>query len=201
MADREAFEQAYGKQYGTIRCAYDESGAVTHITKHIDPAMKEIYLQLMQVRCSSLAVILDVEEENGEALVHQEYIDGETLSEWTSDPGDAELIRMAMDVAQALKVVHALTPPIIHRDIKPANIMRRKNGGYVLVDFDAGRRIRSDAAGDTQIMGTVGYAAPEQFGLRQTDARSDIFSLGFRVRITRRTGSRSAHRQAQWLPG
>lgn len=178
MAEREAFDRVYEKTYGKVRYAYDESGAVTHVIKRIDPEMKEIYLRLMQVRSSNLAVILAVKEENGQVLVHQEYIDGECVSEWTGDPGDAELMRMAKDVAQALKVVHGMQPPIIHRDIKPANIMRRKSGGYVLVDFDAGRVVKHDAQGDTQVMGTVGYAAPEQFGLRQTDARTDIFSLG-----------------------
>ena len=178
MAEKEAFEQMYDKLYGKVRYAYAENGAVSHVIKQIDPELKEIYQQLMQVRCSNLAVIYGITEENGEVLVHQEYIDGECVSEWTGDPGDTEIIRMAMDVAQALKAVHALQPPIIHRDIKPSNIMRRKNGSYVLVDFDASRRVNPEAMGDTQIMGTVGYAAPEQFGLMQTDARSDIFSLG-----------------------
>ena len=178
MAEREAFEQIYREKYGKIRYACDENGCVTHVIKRIDPEMKEVYLRLMKVQDSHLAVIYAVTEEEGQVLVHQEYIDGESVDQWTHDPGDDELIRLAKDVACALRTVHALQPPIIHRDVKPGNIMRRKSGGYVLVDFDAGRVVKHGAQGDTQVIGTVGYAAPEQFGLRQSDARTDIFSLG-----------------------
>lgn len=44
-----------------------------------------------------------------------------------------------LDIAQALKTLHSLEPPVIHRDIKPSNIIKSKAGMYVLVDFDASR--------------------------------------------------------------
>ena len=62
--------------------------------------------------------------------------------------------------------------------IKPSNIILSDSGRYVLIDFDASRRFAEEAAEDTVLLGTFGYAAPEQYGFSQTDARSDIFSLG-----------------------
>ncbi len=83
-----------------------------------------------------------------------------------------------MDICAALAAIHSLEPPIVHRDVKPENIMEREGGGYVLIDFDAARIYDENARADTQCIATVGYAAPEQYGLSQTDVRSDIFSLG-----------------------
>ena len=64
-----------------------------------------------------------------------------------------------------------MTPPVIHRDIKPSNIILSDSGRYVLIDFDASRRFAEEAAEDTVLLGTFGYAAPEQYGFSQTEAR------------------------------
>ena len=66
---------------------------------------------------------------------------------------------------------------IIHRDVKPENVIVEKSGRVVLIDFNASR-IKSDASKDTVIMGTIGYASPEQLGLAKTDARTDIYAVG-----------------------
>ena len=65
----------------------------------------------------------------------------------------------------------------VHRDIKPENIILRGSDA-VLIDFDASRLCKAENTTDTQIMGTTGYAAPEQYGFSQTDARADIYALG-----------------------
>jgi eukaryotic-like serine/threonine-protein kinase len=69
-------------------------------------------------------------------------------------------------------------PPIIFRDLKPANIMRTPQGDLFLIDFGIARLFKPGKFRDTVAMGSPGYAAPEQFGKAQTDARSDIYSLG-----------------------
>lgn len=66
---------------------------------------------------------------------------------------------------------------IVHRDIKPAHILRQ-GGRLRLIDFDAARLMREDAAPDTRHLGTIGYAPPEQYGYGQTDGRSDVYALG-----------------------
>ena len=66
---------------------------------------------------------------------------------------------------------------IIHRDIKPSNLILQ-SGKIRLIDFDAARIFKEGKAEDTKLLGTKGYAPPEQYGSGQTDQRSDIYSLG-----------------------
>ena len=82
---------------------------------------------------------------------------------------------MLLGLCDALTALH--DRGIVHRDIKPENVMVDKSGRVVLIDFNASR-IESEAIKDTVIMGTVGYASPEQLGLAQTDARTDIYAIG-----------------------
>lgn len=69
-------------------------------------------------------------------------------------------------------------PPIIHRDIKPSNILLTPSDHVILIDFDASREFDAGKPEDTVLLGTREYAAPEQYGFGQSDARSDIYALG-----------------------
>lgn len=63
--------------------------------------------------------------------------------------------------------------------MKPANIMLKPDGNVTLIDFGTAREFKEKNLADTTCLGTVGYAAPEQFGgMGQTDARTDIYCLG-----------------------
>lgn len=70
----------------------------------------------------------------------------------------------------------------MHRDIKPENVIVRGSKA-VLIAFDASRIFKSESSADTQILGTTGYAAPEQYGIAQTDQRADIYSVGVPLNI------------------
>lgn len=91
---------------------------------------------------------------------------------------EAEVIRYVIDLIDILEGLHSSLSVIIHRDIKPSNIMVSNDGVLKLIDFDISRVYKTDKTTDTMILGTYGYAAPEQFGFNQTDARTDIYSIG-----------------------
>ena len=61
--------------------------------------------------------------------------------------------------------------PIIYRDMKPSNLMKTPEGTVKLIDFGIAREYKVDAKSDTLLLGTKGYAAPEQEGLAQTDEK------------------------------
>ncbi|MGN1250061.1 MAG: serine/threonine protein kinase, partial [Candidatus Spyradocola sp.] len=159
------------------RFVRDGTGCITHVVKRVGAAQREVYEVLRGLRDPHLPHVFTIEEADGGWDVCCEYVRGVSLEE-QSGLEDAELLRVALDVTRALECIHAARPSIVHRDVKPANIVRRDEGGYVLIDFDAARIYKQTSQRDTMLMGTEGYAAPEQFGYMQTDERSDIYALG-----------------------
>ena len=111
--------------------------------------------------------------------VLREYVPGETLSQLAKDQAftEEEVIRIGLQLCDQLHALHGMTPPVIHRDIKPQNVVLRPDGTAVLIDFGIAR-VRTENGTDTVAFGTQGFAPPEQYGFAQTDARSDIYSLG-----------------------
>lgn len=137
----------------------------------------EAYEALRGVNCPNLPGVAAVAQRDGQVLVLEEYVQGDTLAFLLEErPLPEEQAReILIQVCRALKVLHALG--VVHRDVKPENIILRGDE-VVLIDFDASRVCKPERNADTKIMGTNGYAAPEQYGFSQTDARADIFSLG-----------------------
>ena len=120
------------------------------------------------------------EYRNGEMrCVLREYVPGDTLSELAERRSftEKEVLEIGLQLCDQLDVLHSMDPPVIHRDIKPQNVVIRPDGKAVLIDYGIAR-VRSDNETDTVAFGTQGFAPPEQYGYSQTDARSDIYSLG-----------------------
>lgn len=121
--------------------------------------------------------IYEVKEDRGQVYVLEEFIQGDTLAFLLEgkplSPSHAKQI--LIHICHALNILHGIGA--VHRDIKPENIILRGSDA-VLIDFDASRLCKVENTTDTQIMGTTGYAAPEQYGFSQTDARTDIYALG-----------------------
>ena len=105
----------------------------------------------------------------------------------------AETRKIVTQVCRGLWVLHSLGA--VHRDIKPENIILRGKDA-VLIDFDAARIHKPEAESDTQILGTAGFAAPEQYGLSQSDVRTDIYSLGILINVML-TGQHPSQKLAQ----
>ena len=142
----------------------------------------EVYCKLLHYNCCFLPQIMEVAVGQDEVLVLEEYIEGDTL-DYLLQGGvlTAEQTRVIVtQVCQALWVLH--TMGAVHRDVKPENIILRGQEA-VLIDFDVARMYKPKLPADTEVLGTVGFAAPEQFGLSQSDARADIYSVGVLINV------------------
>ena len=127
----------------------------------------------------NLMSVYDAVIDGGRCLSLCEYIDGMTLEDSVErfSPYSRQDARSIMiQVCGALGELHS--HGIVHRDVNPSNIMISRDGIVKLIDFDITREEKPGSAKDTRILGTLGYASPEQFGFAQTDARADVYSCG-----------------------
>ncbi|MDO5131873.1 MAG: serine/threonine-protein kinase [Eubacteriales bacterium] len=137
---------------------------------------------LKKLRHPNLPSIVDVIDRDDSFIIVMDYIEGNSLQYLldTEGPQDPEkVIEWSKQLCDVLGYLHSRRPPIIYRDMKPANVMLRPNGEVTLIDFGTAREYKDARTEDTALLGTRGYAAPEQFGGRgQTDGRTDLFNLG-----------------------
>ena len=108
----------------------------------------------------------------------EEYIPGGSIA--AARASEKQLLLWLKELCQVLDFLHSAG--IIHRDIKPSNLLVGADGHIRLIDFDAARLEKNGADSDTRLLGTRGFAPPEQYGFSQTDARSDIYALGITFR-------------------
>lgn len=124
--------------------------------------------------------ILDIIEDDRYISIIRDYFEGEPLNIVVQNNGPLpaeKVIEWGKQLCGALSYLHNLTPSHIHRDMKPHNIILTPDGNLKLIDFGIMRLYDPKKSCDTTFLGTIGYAAPEQF-VGQTDARTDIFGLG-----------------------
>lgn len=139
----------------------------------------EIYGLLLNIHQENLPTIFDIWETDTGFVVIEEYIEGVPINELIAGGKTFTLKECrfyALQICSALKALHK--KQIVHRDIKPANLMITEAGQLKLIDFDAARLSNVQSDKDTRLLGTEGYAAPEQYGFTQTDFRADIYALG-----------------------
>ena len=143
----------------------------------------EAYSRLLVRRHAALPMIYEVAHKDGRVLVLEEYIRGDSLDEILRGSllSTPEAVELLLQVCDGLSALHSQR--IIHRDVKPENILLEAGGTIKLIDFDAARVSKPAQSADTVVLGTQGFAAPEQFGLAQTDARADIFSVGILINV------------------
>lgn len=137
---------------------------------------------LKKLKHPNLPSIIDVIDSDENFLIVMDYIEGITLERLLAEEGaqpQEKVADWAGQLCDVLNYLHTRPVPIIYRDIKPSNIMLRSDGSVVLIDFGTAREFKERNAADTNWLGTMGYASPEQFGgMGQTDARTDIYCLG-----------------------
>lgn len=126
--------------------------------------------------------LLDVIQHEDYRAIVMEYIEGDSLQTILTEKYTMEeksLLGIARQLGQALEYLHTRTPAVIYRDVKPANIILQPDGIVKMIDFGTARHYRENTQSDTICLGTIGYAAPEQYGgMGQTDGRTDIYNFG-----------------------
>ncbi len=152
-----------------------------YVRKELSVFDKRVYQYLTEHPSPYFPRIYECIESDGNLILIEEYIQGQNLEEYLEEHGpltEEETVSIVWEICEALKLLHSQSPPMIHRDLKPSNILLDQNGQVKIVDFDAARNFDEEKDGDTVVMGTHRYAAPEQYGYAQTDARTDLYAVG-----------------------
>lgn len=151
------------------------------VKKTLDIYSRDVYEQLTSVRIEGVPAVKECVADDGKLIVVEEYVQGRSLKQVLDEQGllnEEQAYEIAVQLVDILVRLHQLEPAIVHRDIKPSNIIIEKNGHVNLIDFNAARHVNADKNEDTRMLGTVYFAAPEQFGFGQSDERTDIYGLG-----------------------
>ena len=137
---------------------------------------------LKRLQHPMLPRIVDIFEDDDHIYIAEDFVEGISLEELLrreQKVDEALGLQWFRELCGVLHYLHTQKPnPIIYRDMKPANIMLQPDGSLKLIDFGIAREYKEASQADTTYIGTKGYAAPEQFGKAQTDARTDIYALG-----------------------
>lgn len=179
--DYETVKTIKHSERGSVSLLQNKQNGTRFVFRHYR-GNGEVYRKLVGISCPNLPQIMETAERDGIVAVLEEYIQGDSLAYLLEGAlfSHAEARKITMQLCNALWVLHKLGA--VHRDIKPENVIIRGSEA-ILIDFDASRIFKSDTNQDTQILGTTGYAAPEQYGITQTDERADIYSLGVLLNI------------------
>lgn len=179
--DYETVKTIKHSERGSVSLLQNKQNGTRFIFRHYR-GNGEVYRKLLGISCPNLPQIMETAERDGMVAVLEEYIQGDSLAYLLEGAlfSHAEARKITMQLCNALWVLHQLGA--VHRDIKPENVIIQGSEA-ILIDFDASRIFKSDTNQDTQILGTTGYAAPEQYGIAQTDERADIYSLGVLLNI------------------
>lgn len=178
LAEYEELKKLHGRN--NICIVRNQLNGMIAVKKLVSAQLKDIYIYLKNLKSPYIPQIYECIENGDELIVIEEYLAGRNLDETLMDRdiSEKEAVSIIVQLCRALKPLHLAEPAIICRDLKASNVMITMNQEVKIIDFDIARIYQSGQRCDTELMGTKEYAAPEQYGFRQTDARTDIYAMG-----------------------
>ena len=169
----ERLETLKKSEKSAVYLVFDSQTRRMLVEKHLR-GEQSVYARLLELPHQYLPKLYEVRAGDGETVVVEEYIAGQSVA--SAHASEKQLEQWFLELCAVLRFLHRRN--IIHRDIKPSNLLIGNDGHIRLIDFDAARVEKPEADSDTLLLGTRGYAPPEQYGFAQTDARADIYTLG-----------------------
>ncbi|MCQ2466706.1 MAG: protein kinase [Clostridia bacterium] len=142
-----------------------------------------VYEYLKNNHIAGTPIIYDFYEQNNELIIIEEFIEGDSLSSIIDSQCSLDInegIQYVIQLLGTLKNLHEIKPSIVHRDLKPSNIIINSDNEPILIDFNVAK-LHDDTSiqsRDTALFGTVGYAAPEQYGFGVSTIKTDIYAVG-----------------------
>ncbi len=155
-----------------------------YIVKTIPVECVDYYEIIAKTDEPSLAKIICVTAAKDGLKAVREYISGDTLSDLLADKKtltEEQAISITTDVCRGLSALHK--NGLVHRDINPNNIIISSDGKAKIIDYGIIRSFTEKKSSDTVVLGTPGFAAPEQFGFSQSDKRTDIYAVGVLLNV------------------
>lgn len=166
-----------------------------YVKKQIQSYTPELYRKLFENPVNNTPVLYGIYEDSQAVpvamgavplILIEEYLPGHTLAEHIREDGlfsEEQCVDIGMQLCRILVELHSRKPAIIHRDIKPSNVMLLPDGTVSLFDFSAAKVASETESRDTVLIGTAGYAAPEQYGFSASTPQTDIYALGVLLNV------------------
>ncbi|MCD8104401.1 MAG: serine/threonine protein kinase [Lachnospiraceae bacterium] len=185
-----------------ISLVQDDRSGKFYVKKCLTVYNAEIFRALQEHPIPGTPKIYAAIEDADKAVltVIEEYLPGDSLQELLDTRGiflEAQVISIALELTSIVRSLHQSEPAIIHRDIKPSNVLLTPDGQVKLLDFNAAKFAASDEQGrDTVLLGTRGFAAPEQYGFAASSVQTDLYAIGVLMNVLL-TGKLPAEQMAE----
>lgn len=177
---------AINEEHRVFLAQHTETGKI-YIKKEMRVYSLPVFKNLHDNPIKGIPRIIDYYEEDGTLTVIEEYVSGQTLGEKIENRMlTPNLIgQYIIELCEILEKLHSQKPALIHRDIKPSNIIITDYDNVLLLDFNAAKYSTSNPTktSDTVLLGTQGYAAPEQYGFAESTPQTDIYSIGMVLKV------------------